>query len=178
MAVADRGEGRDRHLDGNDVVTCAVVPFDGIAARRGQASAFHDKQFRPPVRLAERELERHVPYPCRAQPSGGGRDRLDIDPAPAAVVESTGDRVDVGMNRADVYVEARLDFPQRTPEQHVLEVLCVRDKRHARSIRRTDKQAASRLVLRVRPPVRAALTTREFQVGERGPACGPDCLWH
>ncbi len=112
MGVAQTGQGMPRGMAG--VLPLAVCRSDG-------------------------ELERDIAG------TGGGdacrrlRSRLDVDAAPAAVMEGAGGRSRIRMRRPDVDIEAVRDMLQGTPEQHILEIPGVRDERHMSGLQATDQ---------------------------------------
>jgi hypothetical protein len=134
VLVEDGGQRGDRHVDGVHGHVLGPVLRRQALVERGQAGVVDDV-----VELQVAGLEAHGrPEVDVAGPVGGDLlgqvgEGLDVDPAPAGLVEVLGDRVDDRVVGADVDVEALVgvDRRQGPPEDDVLRVLCVREHRGA-----------------------------------------------
>ena len=90
-----------------------------------QGSALGDVERRPAVRRADRDADVEVVRPVPLEEREPRRLRLDVDAAPAALVQRARHRVVARIERTDVDVEPRSLRPEGAPENDVLAVLGV-----------------------------------------------------
>ena len=98
--------------------------------RRGQSRARHLVENGLARRRPQGELKVGVERTCGGEALEIVLRRLDVEAAPAPVVEGARDRTFVRMPCADIDVEPVRDVPQRPPEHDVLEVLRVGHEGH------------------------------------------------
>ena len=131
---ADRGQGAG--LDGEvlhvQTEFFALLGDDRVGggqAGPGNAVEGHFARF-----IAGNALQRRVARALLAQGVVEVLHRLDVDAAPAAIVERLGYRIVDRIIGADIDVEAVFKELEGAPQAYVFEILCVRDELHGHSL--------------------------------------------
>ena len=101
-----------------------------LRVQRGQTRAGDDVQGALPNLPAHRHFQVGVARSGQHELIKILVQRLHVDTGPASLVEGVGNRKLLRVSRSDIDVEAPLQIAERTPQNHVLVVLCVGNERH------------------------------------------------
>ena len=123
MLVTNVRQGDHRHLQFADRPPGDAMLFrDHGIEGRDVLVVLHDKERQLVRSVPDGRVKVDISWPRAGEPGKPAR-RLDVDTAPAAIIECPGHRVVIWMRGSQIDIKTAFDVPERTPEHHVFKIL-------------------------------------------------------